>query len=170
MSIAPLAPITQIMPKNNNGKSDDAPGQNKNTQSTETTQQSQSTSGGTTAGTTENSNPEPIAAPEAAGKSDQAPAARSNAQTPVLPSRADARSIVLAVATDIDPQIMDAETEISAARAAAELQRIQAKSQAIVDAVIAPIDVAPLQSAEAQEAEAAADPFAKAEGASTGRA
>ncbi|MEY1556612.1 hypothetical protein AB3Y40_13345 [Yoonia sp. R2331] len=89
------------------------------------------------AGTVDLARTAKVPAAEAATRADPPPPPRPAMQNLSLPVRADARSVMMAIASDRDPQIYGPEADMAANAAAAERARILSRAQAIVEAVMA---------------------------------
>ena len=121
--------------------------QQSTTETSSTSEQARADEAATSTGTTESKPDAPIAEPET-----------SSAIAVIPPARANAESVVLAQTAEP----LSATQEVANARAAAEQYQLQARQTAIVEAISAPVEVAPLTGQAEPTAEAEGDPFAAA--------
>lgn len=130
--ISPVSNITARTPNDGNGQ------QNQTTPSgSSATQGADAVAQSSAAGTVDLARTGRVTAPEAVARGDASPAARSALQNLSLPTRADARSVMMAIASDRDPQVLGPDADMAAQAAAAERERIMSRAQAIVEAVMA---------------------------------
>ncbi len=132
--IYPVTPVSATTPKSQNGAEDQQRAQN--TARPEAAKGADVVAQTSAVGTVEIARTAKVTAPEAMSRPDPSPPARPAIQTLSLPTHADARSIVLAIASDREPQVYGPDADMAAQKAAAERERIMSRAQAIVEAVM----------------------------------
>ncbi len=129
--------VTPVTPKTQHAAAEDQQAQRQNPQNTSNSQGADAVAQASAPGTVEIARSAAVPAPEATARTDTSPPPRPGRDVLSLPVRADARSVVMAIASDKEPQVYPPEADMAAQQAAAERARIMSRAQSIVEAVMA---------------------------------